>query len=132
MSAPYTTEPTATETAYLGGRAGLAAPLMGLESAPLVAPLAQPVITTHRVISYTYPSTLLRTGDALYRLITATYSSGEFYHYTYDPVGNRLSLVTSNGSTSYEYDAANRLVLSSYCAELALSLSKSRRAKSKC
>ena len=31
--------------------------------------------TTHRVISYTY--------DSLYRLITATYSSGEYYHYTY-------------------------------------------------
>jgi YD repeat-containing protein len=55
----------------------------------------------HRVISYTY--------DSLYRLITATYSSGESYRYTYDAVGNRLSLVTSNGSTSYEYDTANRL-----------------------
>jgi hypothetical protein len=71
---------------------------MGLESAPPVAPLAQPVITTHRVISYTYPSTLLRIGGSLYRLITATYSSGEYYHYTYpstslrtgDAVGNRL------------------------------------------
>jgi len=31
--------------------------------------------TTHRVISYTYPSTPLRTGDSLYRLITATYRS---------------------------------------------------------
>jgi PKD repeat protein len=31
--------------------------------------------TTHRVISYTY--------DSLYRLITATYSSGESYRYTY-------------------------------------------------
>jgi hypothetical protein len=56
---------------------------MGPEFAPLVAPLAQPVTTTHRVISYTYPSTLLRTGDSLYRLITATYSSGESYHYHY-------------------------------------------------
>ena len=37
--------------------------------------------TTHRVISYTY--------DSLYRLISATYSSGESYHYTYDAVGNR-------------------------------------------
>jgi len=32
----------------------------GAESAPSVAPLAQPVITTHRVITYTY--------DSLYRL----------------------------------------------------------------
>jgi PKD repeat protein len=36
--------------------------------------------TTHRVISYAY--------DSLYRLITATYSTSEFYHYAYDPVGN--------------------------------------------
>jgi YD repeat-containing protein len=27
----------------------------------------------------------------------------------YDAVGNHLSLATTNGSTSYEYDAANRL-----------------------
>jgi len=81
---------TTTETAYLGGRAGLAAPLMGPESALPVAPLAQPVTTTDRVISYTY--------DSFYRLITATYSSGESYRYTYpstllrtrDAVGNRL------------------------------------------
>jgi YD repeat-containing protein len=103
--------------ACLGGRAGLAAPLMGPESVPPVAPLAQPVTATHRVITYTYPSTLLRTGDLLYRLTAAEHSTGEFYQYAYDAVGNRLSLVTSNGSTSYEYDAANRLVLSSYCAE---------------
>ena len=54
---------TATETAYLGGQAGLAAPLgklvtkplMGPEFMPPVAPLAQPVTTTHRLISYTSP-----------------------------------------------------------------------------
>jgi hypothetical protein len=70
----------------------------GFESVPALALLAAPLTTTHRVISYTYPSTLLRTGDSLYRLITATYSSGEYYHYTYpstslrtgDAVGNRL------------------------------------------
>jgi hypothetical protein len=38
--------------------------------------LGAPLITTHRVISYTYPSTLLRTGDALYRLTGADYSTG--------------------------------------------------------
>jgi hypothetical protein len=65
--------------------------------------------TTHRVISYTYPSTLLRTGDSLYRLITATYSSGEYYHYTYDPVGNRQSLTTHADVVNYQYDDANRL-----------------------
>ena len=103
-------KPTASaiETAYLGGRAGLAAPLAGLavesmltpDLAPTPAPLGASVTTT-RLISYTY--------DSLYRLRKAQYSTGESFAYTYDPVGNRLSLVTSNGSTSYEYDAANRL-----------------------
>jgi hypothetical protein len=66
--------PTATEMAYLGSGHVLAAPLMALsELAP--APLSAPLTTTHRVISYTY--------DSLYRLITATYSSGESYRYTY-------------------------------------------------
>jgi YD repeat-containing protein len=67
------------------------------------------VTTTHRVISYTYPSTLLRTGDSLYRLIMATYSSGESYRYTYDAVGNRQSLTTHADVVNYPYDAANRL-----------------------
>jgi YD repeat-containing protein len=57
--------------------------------------------TTHRVISYTY--------DSLYRLITATYSSGEFYHYTCDAVGNRQSLTTHADVINYQYDDANRL-----------------------
>ena len=94
---------TATETAYLGGRAGLAAPLMVLpEPAPALAPLGAPLTTTHRVISYTLR---LRSGqayDSLYRLTDAHYSTDGFYQYAYDPVGNRLSLVTSSGSTSYE------------------------------
>jgi YD repeat-containing protein len=81
----------------------------GFEPAPVLAPLGAPLTTTHRVISYTYPSTLLRTGDSLYRLITATYSSGEYYHYTYDAVGNRQSLTTGGGVVNYQYDAANRL-----------------------
>jgi RHS repeat-associated protein len=56
-------------------------------------------------ISYTY--------DPLNRLTAADYSNGDYYHYTYDAVGNRLSQESSfNGvqlSTSYTYDAANRL-----------------------
>jgi hypothetical protein len=48
------------------------------EPAPAFAPLVAPLTTPYRVISYTYPSTLLRTRGSLYRLITATYSTGEF------------------------------------------------------
>jgi RHS repeat-associated protein len=47
--------------------------------------------------------------DPLYRLVTATYSTGEYYRYTYDAVGNRLSLTTTVGVVNYQYDAANRL-----------------------
>ena len=80
------------------------------EPAPAPAPLGTPMTTTHRIISYTYPSTLLRTGDSLYCLTDADYSTGEFYHYTYDAVGNRLQLTKDGGQvTNYVYDAANRL-----------------------
>jgi YD repeat-containing protein len=51
-------------------------------------PLAALLITTHRVLSYTYPSTSLRTGDA---------------------VGNHQSLTTQAGVVNYQYDDANRL-----------------------
>ena len=68
---------------------------------PPLAPLGAPLTTTHRVITYTY--------DSLYRLTGADYSTGEFYRYAYDPVGNRLSLTTTVGVVNYQYDAANRL-----------------------
>jgi RHS repeat-associated protein len=60
-----------------------------------------PEVVETRVISYTY--------DPLYRLSGAYYSTGESFEYVYDAVGNRLVMTTSNGSTSYEYDVANRL-----------------------
>jgi RHS repeat-associated protein len=37
------------------------------------------------------------------------YSAGDYYHYTYDPVGNRLSEETVTGTITYTYDSANRL-----------------------
>jgi RHS repeat-associated protein len=53
------------------------------------------------VINYVY--------DSLYRLTAADYSSGEYFHYSYDPVGNRLTEQTQGGTNTYAYDAANRL-----------------------
>ncbi len=51
--------------------------------------------------------------DPLYRLTSADYSTGDFYHYSYDSVGNRLSedsIVDGLPSTAnYQYDNANRL-----------------------
>jgi RHS repeat-associated protein len=58
-------------------------------------------VTTTRTITYTY--------DALNRLTDAVYSSGEFFAYAYNAVGNRTALTTTAGSTLYAYDAANRL-----------------------
>jgi RHS repeat-associated protein len=39
----------------------------------------------------------------------ANYSDGTFFHYTYDEVGNRLSMTTQLGTVNYVYDDANRL-----------------------
>jgi RHS repeat-associated protein len=63
--------------------------------------------TTQVTISYTY--------DSLYRLTDAVYSNGFEFHYTYDAVGNRLTQTTCApsvpcGTTTYTYDAANRLI----------------------
>jgi RHS repeat-associated protein len=57
---------------------------------------------TNTTITYIY--------DSMYRLTAADYDSGEFFHYTYDPVGNRLTQETLSGTNTYVYDAANRLV----------------------
>jgi YD repeat-containing protein len=60
--------------------------LPSLFSSPSPTPFAsatpQPE-TGEVVITYIY--------DPLYRLTEANYSTGEFYHYTYDEVGNRLT-----------------------------------------
>src|SRR5260221_920473 len=47
--------------------------------------------------------------DPLYRLTSADYSTGDFYHYTYDSVGNRLTEETQLATKNYVYDEANRL-----------------------
>ncbi|MEW5938461.1 MAG: RHS repeat-associated core domain-containing protein, partial [Chloroflexota bacterium] len=55
------------------------------------------------------PVTISYDYDPLQRLTAADYSTGEFYHYTYDSVGNRLTEITNEDSTTYVYDSANRL-----------------------
>jgi YD repeat-containing protein len=47
--------------------------------------------------------------DPLGRLTAADYGDGIYFHYTYDAVGNRLTETTPVGTTTYTYDAANRL-----------------------
>ena len=53
--------------------------------------------------------TIVYTYDGLERLTDADYSTGEIYDYEYDPVGNRLKQIIDGDTTSYQYDAANRL-----------------------
>jgi hypothetical protein len=49
----------------------------------------------------------------LNRVKEANYSNGDYYHYTYDAVGNRLSqesrIAGNITTTIYVYDKANRL-----------------------
>jgi len=60
-----------------------------------------------RTVHYTY--------DPLNRLVGANYSTGEQFEYAYDARrpsrshGNRTALTTTAGTTTYEYDSANRL-----------------------
>ena len=70
------------------------------ESPRCEGPPPEPV-TTVTTINYEY--------DPLYRLVEANYDSGEFFHYAYDAVGNRLTQTTHQETNSYTYDAANRL-----------------------
>lgn len=55
------------------------------------------------------PGTIDYTYDPLYRLTAADYSTGEFFHYTYDAAGNRLRQETHEGTNTYNYDAKHRI-----------------------
>ena len=48
--------------------------------------------------------------DSLNRLVRADYSNGDFEAYTYDKLGNRLTLETPSGLITYEYDLFCRLI----------------------
>jgi RHS repeat-associated protein len=62
-----------------------------------------------RVISYILRLRLDRLYDPLSRLSGAFYSSGECFQYQSDKVGNRTTMTTTLGVTTYQYDGANRL-----------------------
>ena len=50
------------------------------------------------------------TYDKLNRLTNASYSDGTYETYTYDKMGNRLTMTTQTGTTNYKYDSDNRLL----------------------
>jgi YD repeat-containing protein len=61
--------------------------------------------------------TITTAYDPLRRLTGATYSTGESFAYAYDAVGNRTAYIETTPAhgtrtTQYEYNAANRLLLS--------------------
>jgi hypothetical protein len=55
------------------------------------------------------PTRITYTYDPLYRLTAVDYSTGPYFHYTYDGLGNRLTQATITNTTVYTYDIANRL-----------------------
>jgi RHS repeat-associated protein len=95
-----TPETTPTETPTSGLDGGFALVGYKLSSLPQSRSDAPASVTSIVTISYTY--------DPLYRLTAADYSSGEYYHYTYDEVGNRLSQTNHLATTSYTY-TSNKL-----------------------
>ncbi len=72
---------------------------------PTFTPTPTPIPSGPVTINYVY--------DPLYRLKEANYSNGDYYRYTYDAVGNRLtqqkSIVSLVTTDTYVYDDANRL-----------------------
>jgi YD repeat-containing protein len=88
------------------GSRGAAVQGSAAAQAPLPAPQQEPQESLTRVITYTY--------DPLGRLTGAEYSTGEFFAYAYDAVGNRTAYTATtplSGTlvTTYTYDAARRL-----------------------
>ena len=105
-TATSTPTPTATATSTSTSTATASATSTASASA---APSDTPTPTTTPVAQY-YSVVIDYTYDPLQRLTAADYSTGEFFHYSYDPVGNRLTQDTLAGTNLYTYDIANRLI----------------------
>lgn len=82
---------TPTVSAHSDLQSAYPAPPAGGGSAP----------ASNQTITYGY--------DALHRLISADYTGGLSYSYTYDKVGNHSSQIVGGVNTAYTYDAADRL-----------------------
>jgi RHS repeat-associated protein len=98
-----------SDDTYSSGQFGMFAYVSTAEFDNLVAMTPSPspaATTTTTTIAYKY--------DALYRLTSAAYDTGNVFTYTYDAVGNvltRTQVISGFASTTrYIYDAANQLV----------------------
>jgi RHS repeat-associated protein/CSLREA domain-containing protein len=73
----------------------------------------QPLPCTPTPVPTGYAVTINYDYDPLKRLTAADYSTSDYYHYTYDAVGNRLTQASRIGgqlsNSVYDYDDANRL-----------------------
>ncbi|TET34526.1 MAG: RHS repeat-associated core domain-containing protein, partial [Anaerolineales bacterium] len=96
---------TATSTAI-----PTSSPTALLEPTLLETALDSAILAQAESLTFGAPVTIDYTYDPLYRLTAADYDTGEFFHYTYDAVGNRLTQDTHEGSNTYLYDIANRLI----------------------
>ncbi|NJN66382.1 MAG: hypothetical protein HC884_06535 [Chloroflexaceae bacterium] len=81
-------------------RANASADLAGQPAAPPSGGSSEPVIDG--TIAYGY--------DALRRLTSVTYPDGEQVSYAFDPMGNRTTMRVGSAETTYQYDAADRLL----------------------
>lgn len=84
-------------------------PQLTITETPIVEMFTDPTFNSTSIQPPVGPVTIFYVYDKLYRLEEANYSTGEYYHYTYDPVGNRLSEETNIGTKTYLYDDSNRL-----------------------
>lgn len=109
-TATFTPSPTPTATAtftptYTPTFTPTYTPTFTPTYTPTFTPTPTPVPSGPLTIDYVY--------DPLNRLTEANYSTGDFYHYSYDEVGNRLMQDSNIGGQQsvviYEYDDANRL-----------------------
>jgi len=84
-------------------------------STPSETPTATVIPTaTLRPVIPVGPVTIDYVYDPLYRLKEANYSTGDYYHYTYDEVGNVLqsteSIDTATVTTTFGYNDGNELI----------------------
>ncbi|NIM96034.1 MAG: hypothetical protein GTO18_20225 [Anaerolineales bacterium] len=94
-----------------GATMGISASEDGIHLSVAASPQPQDEIQAPTQTEYgLIPRTITYTYDPLHRLTAAEYSTGEFFRYAYDPVGNRMSQETVLGTNTYAYDDVNRLI----------------------
>lgn len=117
-----TPTPTSTRTPTATAATSTATPTDTPTPSPTATAVDTPTFTATSTATSTatqspFPSgpvTIDYVYDPLNRLTEANYSTGDYYHYNYDSVGNRQTQATQLSgllsNTTYDYDDANRLI----------------------